>query len=255
MLEKERKVYLHRVTDVIMMIMTRKFKVRVFLGSLATLTAILGVAAPAKAITFNFLTSDNGQTVITKTDAGSGLELTLDQPRAFDRTTQVTFEANSNPGLEFGLKLSRNEPGVSPLPYQFQLKFNQDVKLVSYDVTNSEGNGDAGAFFDLQQGASTFSDNNDLSTVGTFAFNNATTVLPANTPLVFVSGDILVGDADLIGDAIPNDEVFFLDNITVSAVPFEFSPTLGLLAVGGIWGMSRLRKKVTAKKVMDELSA
>lgn len=26
-------------------------------------------------------------------------------------------------------------------------------------------------------------------------------------------------------------------------VPFEVSPTLGLLAVGGIWGIFRLRKK------------
>ncbi len=30
-----------------------------------------------------------------------------------------------------------------------------------------------------------------------------------------------------------------------SSVPFEFSPTLGLFAVGGLWGASRLRKKMT----------
>ncbi|MDJ0687391.1 MAG: hypothetical protein QNJ41_02670 [Xenococcaceae cyanobacterium MO_188.B32] len=33
----------------------------------------------------------------------------------------------------------------------------------------------------------------------------------------------------------------------VAAVPFEFSPTLGLLAVGGIFGISQLRKKLVVK--------
>lgn len=31
-------------------------------------------------------------------------------------------------------------------------------------------------------------------------------------------------------------------------VPFEVSPTLGFLIVGGIWGVSRLRKKIAARK-------
>ena len=244
--------------------MIRKYKVREFLGTVATLTAILGVTAPANAITFSFNNGDNNQTVINKTVGG--LTLTLDQPRAFDRTTQVPFEATNTDPSETGLKLSSTtfNPN-SPLPYQFRLTFDQDVRLVSYDVTNSEGNGDDGAFFDLDftSGTATFaddvtfSDNNDLSTVGTFAFDNATNVLPANTPLLFVSGDIRVNDPDTDQDLVTPDETFFLDNIQVqsAAVPFEFSPTLGLLAVGGIWGASCLRKRMTAKEVMDKLSA
>ncbi|MDJ0692023.1 MAG: hypothetical protein QNJ41_26455 [Xenococcaceae cyanobacterium MO_188.B32] len=233
--------------------MTRKFKFRGFLGSVATLTAILGVAAPANAITFSFNNGDNNKTEITKTV--DGLTLTLDDPRAFDQTTSVPFEANSTPPQEFGLKLSRNEPGVSSLPYQFRLTFNQDVRLVSYQVTNTEGNGDAGAFFNLTQGAVS-SLNNSVATLGTVPFTNTTSVFQAGTPILFVSGDIPANDPDDTSDLLPgDDEVFFLDNIAVSAVPFEFSPTLGLLAVGGIWGMSRLRKRVTANEVMDKLSA
>ena len=34
-----------------------------------------------------------------------------------------------------------------------------------------------------------------------------------------------------------------LSSGTVAAVPFELSPTLGLLLVGGIWGLSYLKKK------------
>lgn len=33
-----------------------------------------------------------------------------------------------------------------------------------------------------------------------------------------------------------------------ASVPFEFSPSLGLLAVGGIWGASRLRKNLATRK-------
>ena len=46
-----------------------------------------------------------------------------------------------------------------------------------------------------------------------------------------------------------------LDNIqtqasATAAVPFEFSPTLGLLLAGGLWGGSHLHRKHRAKKVV-----
>ena len=48
---------------------------------------------------------------------------------------------------------------------------------------------------------------------------------------------------------------FGMDNVvhssTSASVPFEFSPTLGLLAVGGIWGVSRLRKRMAASKITE----
>ena len=44
-----------------------------------------------------------------------------------------------------------------------------------------------------------------------------------------------------------------LDNFVYASsstpVPFEVSPTLGLLTIGGIWGISRLRKKRGVSKI------
>ena len=38
---------------------------------------------------------------------------------------------------------------------------------------------------------------------------------------------------------------------TSAAVPFEFSPSLGLILIGGVWGVSRYRKSRKAKNVME----
>ena len=39
---------------------------------------------------------------------------------------------------------------------------------------------------------------------------------------------------------------------TAATVPFEFSPSLGLLAMGGIFGFSQLRKRIVARKLIDK---
>jgi hypothetical protein len=45
------------------------------------------------------------------------------------------------------------------------------------------------------------------------------------------------------------------DNISVYAVPFEFSPAQGLLAVGGIWGISAyLKRKKAAATLSNDIS-
>ena len=50
--------------------------------------------------------------------------------------------------------------------------------------------------------------------------------------------------------------VFTLPTYTsTTAVPFEFSPTLGLLTVGGIFGISRLCKNLVARKSVKNISA
>lgn len=230
--------------------MTRKSKIRGFLGSIATFTAIVGITAPANAITFTYGgVNDNGDATITKTV--DDLTLTIDQATDFTGGS-VVFETGNTAE---GLKLSKTT-SVSPLPYSFKLTFDKAVRLVSYDVTNDEIDND-GDFFNLTQGSVT-SDNNSVSTLGVFPFSNTTSVFQAGVPIMFTSGDILTNDPDNSTDALPGvDEAFFLNNIVVetAAVPFEFSPALGLLAVGGIWGASRLRKKLAANKVINELSA
>lgn len=54
-------------------------------------------------------------------------------------------------------------------------------------------------------------------------------------------------------DGLSNCNYVFTD-ASAAAVPFEFSPTLGFLAVGGIFGISRLRKNIAAKKTIANLS-
>jgi hypothetical protein len=41
------------------------------------------------------------------------------------------------------------------------------------------------------------------------------------------------------------------DNISVTAVPFEFSPTQGLLAIGGLWGISAFLKRRKAAAMLN----
>ncbi|MGK7937155.1 MAG: hypothetical protein AB4206_15395 [Xenococcaceae cyanobacterium] len=56
----------------------------------------------------------------------------------------------------------------------------------------------------------------------------------------------------------PNDGwAYAIDNLdftSSAAVPFEFSPTLGLVAMGGICGLSRLRKHIDNRKAINEIS-
>jgi choice-of-anchor C domain-containing protein len=40
-----------------------------------------------------------------------------------------------------------------------------------------------------------------------------------------------------------------VDNVSVASVPFEFSPTLGLITVGSLFGISRLRKSTKSFKL------
>ncbi|MGK7951739.1 MAG: hypothetical protein AB4368_23865 [Xenococcaceae cyanobacterium] len=219
------------------MIGTSKLKTSNFLGFIAMLTALSTVTLPAKAITFTYGgANDNNDSSITK--KVNGLTLTLDDPldyngQAVVNGQDVVFKAGA---AADGLKFSS-----TGLPYSFNLTFNQPIRLVSYDITPKTDEDSDGNYFKLSQG-STISDNNSVATVGTeLPFSNTTDIFLANVPILFESGDLLITPPDT-----PDDTEFFIDNITVSvaAVPFEFSPSLGLLAVGGIWGLSRLRKNL-----------
>ena len=48
---------------------------------------------------------------------------------------------------------------------------------------------------------------------------------------------------------ISGGDNFGMDDVVYSSVPFEFSPSLGLFAIGGIWGISSLRKRVSVSKI------
>lgn len=42
-----------------------------------------------------------------------------------------------------------------------------------------------------------------------------------------------------------------IDAANSAAVPFEFSPSLGLILIGGVWGVSRYKKSRKAKNIME----
>lgn len=61
----------------------------------------------------------------------------------------------------------------------------------------------------------------------------------------FAGQDVQLSFDAFIPENLTGPGFFQLDNVraTSTSVPFEFSPTLGILAVGSIFGLSRLRKK------------
>lgn len=64
-----------------------------------------------------------------------------------------------------------------------------------------------------------------------------------NLPATFTNLDSVTIQAQ--NDSVAYDNVAL--NEASASVPFEFSPTLGILAVGSIFSISRLRKKVAVK--------
>jgi hypothetical protein len=69
---------------------------------------------------------------------------------------------------------------------------------------------------------------------GIFPGNWLEIAYPLASPLSPPSGTAGIEYADVF--------VYDVDTITFAAVPFEFSPGFGLLTMGGLWGISRLRK-------------
>ncbi len=78
----------------------------------------------------------------------------------------------------------------------------------------------------------------------------------SGTGVWFYSGGFnSLSTSELPGGGFSSSELIgggFLTASAATAVPFELSPTVGLLTVGGIWGVSRLRKKrIAARKITN----
>ena len=54
-----------------------------------------------------------------------------------------------------------------------------------------------------------------------------------------------------VGEANLGGNILFEDNTNITSVPFEFSPTLGLLLVGGLFGGSKVYRRNQSKKVIN----
>ncbi|AFY74458.1 hypothetical protein Syn7502_02481 [Synechococcus sp. PCC 7502] len=87
----------------------------------------------------------------------------------------------------------------------------------------------------------------------TVNLNDGTSVIVPTTSLVapapfrgFIS-DKPITSLSLTANPVANSRWPTLDNFyvgaTAAAVPFEFNPALGLVALGGLWGVKKLRQK------------
>ena len=159
--------------------------------------------------------------------------------------------------------------------------FNDGTSDITVDITFVDTNN---SYNDIYGTGVTPSNPSDLLLLNnTGAFNLASVLLDAMNPgletLVAGSGDgflvpgefsstnvfaftddpfgdvvdtFVVGRSNLFGPTIGNRTpigAVTFDTVP-EPVPFELSPTLGLLMVGGIWGISRLRKSTNLTKIL-----
>ena len=115
--------------------------------------------------------------------------------------------------------------------------------------------------FSEDQSAAAFAMVTDIGGTSTFtALLDGAVVESFSTATAFNDSNNFYGFSDIVFDEInvsvvSSDNAMILDNLqtqasATAAVPFEFSPTLGLLLAGGLWGGSHLHRKHRAKKVV-----
>ena len=101
---------------------------------------------------------------------------------------------------------------------------------------------DSSGAINLPQGSNDFNDSESYLTF-TETVNNLTT--PGNYRYRAAFG---VADVD----SYDRSSALMLDNFAVEQVPFEFSSTLGLLIVGGVFAGDRLRRHLKNKPNFEE---
>lgn len=179
---------------------------------ITTLTVILGISSQAHAVTFKFESNINGNQYLG--------------------TLEFVGEGT----------------GLAPL-------FTTDTKLDVYaGVTNRTVYTNAGSF------AGTFDPN--FTNAPSFDVTNTTLDISTTGGMTFANGNSIdflaagYGDGFISEDSLgnPNTEEFAPVTFTLdseSVAVSEFSSTLGFLTVSGMWGISRLRKRVASKITKD----
>ncbi len=165
--------------------------------ALTTITlSMLGGSANAQQVTFEFPASGQLDLITdTITDAGSGLELTINNPR-----DNARFGNNFFGYLLGGLFI---DGGLAPT---VSLTFSQNVRLLSYTIVDT----DPLSGFDIRQG-NTESLDQPTDALGTFSFTNTEDVFRRRQPIALISGD-------------NNAAGFAIADITVELVPAEPCP-------------------------------
>jgi hypothetical protein len=184
-----------------------------------------GLASPDQTITFDeFVVSQDASI----TNEYSSLGVTFSPNLYFD--TQYNFpNITPNSLSNFGV-FSGSSP-ITPV----SIFFNQAQNAAAFSVIT-------------QLGTSTFTALLDGSVVETF-----------NAPTTFGDPNNFYGFTGVVFDEIQitpggDANIMNLDNLQTGTastpVPFEFSPTLGLLLVGGLFGGNRLYRQHRASKLV-----
>lgn len=221
-------------------------------GSITVLATVLGVSAPANAIVFNtfsdrasweaavggsFSEEDfNSFTVDTSFD-GVNVDVgdfTLNGTSQFSGFQQIDFPPITASGV---LNIDGTTQMVAATGSSSNFSFTFDSPITAFGASFNELN----------------SSNTQLSADSDIVPNLPTVAggTPGGGFFGFVAdGNFTTVTFDSVtgsGDGFGMDNVVY-DSSTAS-VPFEFSPALGLLAVGSVWGVSRLRKRLAASKI------
>ena len=225
------------------------------IGGVATLTAILGVSAPAKAIIFSEYTN---RTAWENAVTAEGLSFTEEDFNSF--TQDESFAGSSFNVGDFTLSASRassaydnqiddlDSSNVSSPPNRnidgtnyifgakgssntFSVTFDSPIKAFGWEYNSLSGEG-----WDIEGNAISLPNESNGGGAGSF-FGVVNTDADSFTTINLTGSDTAFG----------LDNFVYSSDVASASVPFEFSPALGLLTVGGFFGVKYLRRKKAAK--------
>ncbi|AFZ37588.1 hypothetical protein Sta7437_4111 [Stanieria cyanosphaera PCC 7437] len=143
-------------------------------------------------------------------------------------------------------------------PIDFFIKFNWD--FLTNDGAGDLGNKDYGFIsitsssgyeqvFVLEDSTGNIPtlDSNDTD----FATNTDPYAAYTSSNLTLTPGTYRVGFGVIDVDGVSNSSALLVDNFNVQQVPFEFSPTLGLFIIGGLFGCGRLRSRFQSNNSIE----
>jgi hypothetical protein len=203
-------------------------------AALATIASSVAIALPASAISFNlsFTTDSNFGTPLT---VNALLETSDSSPTATaNQTYTITNILGTVNGFAItGLNNSLVSLGNNPANNQFKWDGGNNIALTYDGIAFNAA--DSNSYF-LSYNGSGFSN-------GTFYFaNNALGGSPeSNTHASSDSGFNSGGNVTASNLSLTPD---------VTPVPFDFDPSFGLLALGGVWTVRKMIKK--SKSVVNK---
>lgn len=227
---------------------------KIFGGSITVLATILGVSAPANAIVFTTFTDRPSW------EAAVGGSFSEEDFNSFTVDTSFNSDGSVNVG-----NLSLNGVGnasfnrIDVPPY---IVANPNINVNGTSQVSSEVNSIGTAFLNIAFSSEITAFGAEFASIsdGRITQIVADSEVPISVPEINSTEFFgIVGDGSFSNITFqPGDnqtDGFGMDNVvyfsSITSVPFEFSPTLGLFAVGGIWGVSRLRKKMSASKITE----